>query len=139
LFIAAHTAVIDRIEALFRAAVENRDSTKTPMDALRRAYVELIPDRNLLRMLQHSFTMANDPQLGPAVRDCMVRIYRLVRELTGTTPEESRDFVARGLLINTLVTLELHEIADDDPYAAELVKSAIGPAALDAGLRTGAR
>ncbi len=126
LFIAAHNYVVDRIETAFREAVEKRDESVSPMDALGLAYLDLIPDRNLLRMLQHSFTMGADPQFGPPVRDCLVRIYRLVRELTGATAEEANAFVAHGLLINTLVTVQLPEIADSDPYAAEFVKAAMG-------------
>jgi AcrR family transcriptional regulator len=132
LYIAAHTHVIDRIDAAFRTAAEQRDDSVSPLDALRQAYIGLIPDRNLLRMMQHGFTMAADPQLGATVRDCLVRIYRLVRELSGATPQEARDFVASGLLINTLVTVELPQAAANDPYAAELVSSAMGPAALGA-------
>lgn len=130
LFIAAHTYVIDRIEGAFRDAVEQRDASTSPMGALHNAYLELIPDRDLLRMMQHSFTMAADPLLGPAMRDCLVRIYRLVRELTDATPDEARDFLAGGLLVNTLVTLQFPQIVEDDPYAAELVESAMGASAL---------
>ncbi len=132
LFIAAHTYVIDRVESVFRSAVEQRDSALSPMEALGRAYLELVPDRNLLRMMQHSFTMGADPQFGPAVRACLVRIYRLVRELTGAPPDQARAFVANGLLVNTLVTLQLPEFVGDDPYAAELVESATGAAELGA-------
>ena len=129
LFIAAHNHVFDRIEAAFRAAVEQRGDSLSPLEALGLAYFELIPDRNLLRMMQHGFTVAADPQFGPIGVDCLVRIYRLVRELAGATVEEARDFIARGLLINTLVTVQLPQIAGDDPFAAELVRSAMGAAA----------
>lgn len=129
LFLAANTYVVERIEAAFRKAMAERDEALTPLEALGLAYFDLIPDRNLLRMMQQSFTMGADPQIGPTVRECLVRIYRLVRILTGVTPDEARDFVATGLLINTLVTLQLPELAADDPDAAELVKSALGDAA----------
>jgi TetR/AcrR family transcriptional regulator len=128
LFIAAHTYVVDRIEAAFRSAVDNRDESVSPMNALERAYLDLIPDRNLLRMIQHSFTMGADPQFGPPVRDCLVRIYQLVRELTGATPKEVNAFVAHGLLINTLVTVQMQELADIDPDTAECFKAAMGDA-----------
>jgi AcrR family transcriptional regulator len=131
LYIAALTHAIDRIDAAFRTAVEQSDGSVSPLDALREAYIGLVPDRNLLRMMQHGFSIAADPQLGATVRDCLVRIYRLVRELTGATPQEAAGFLASGLLINTLVTVELPQAAADDPYAAELVNSAMGTAALD--------
>lgn len=47
--------------------------------------------------------------------------YRLVRELTGATAEQARDFLARGMLINTLVALEIPEHLDEHPDAAELL------------------
>lgn len=126
LFIAAHTYVVDRIEAAFRNAVEQRGESVSPIMAMQQTYIEqLVPDPNMLKLIQHGYTMAFDPQLGPAVRNCLVRTYRLVRELTGATPEESRDFVAAGLLVNTLITLQLPEAAGGDPYAAELVQSVL--------------
>ena len=126
LFIAAHNHVVDRIESAFRTAVEQCDESTPPMDALRLTYLDLIPDRNLLRMMQHNFTMGADPQFGPPVRHCLVRIYRLVRELTGATPEEINGFIAHGLLINTLVSLQMQEAPDVDPSIAELVDAAMG-------------
>ena len=132
LFIAAHNYVVDRIESAFRAGVENRDESLSPMKALELAYLGLIPDRNLLRMIQHSFTMGADPQFGPPVRDCLVRIYRLVRELTGATPEEINAFVAHGLLINTLVTVQMQEIDEIDPTTAACINAAMGEPVPDA-------
>lgn len=126
LFIAAHTYVVDRIEAMFRDAVAQRDASVSPLAALQQIYIgQLVPDPNMLKLIQHGYTMAFDPQFGPAVRNCLVRTYRLVRELTGATPEQARDFVAAGLLVNTMITLQLLEVASDDPYAAELVQSVI--------------
>jgi len=127
LFIAAHTYVVDYVEAALRSAVAESGDPVVSIMALRQVYLgELLPYPDMLKLIQHGYTMAYDPQFGPAVRDCMVRIYRLVRELTGATPEECCDFVAAGLLINTLITLQLPESAGDDPYAAELVRSAMG-------------
>jgi AcrR family transcriptional regulator len=132
LFIAAHAHVFDRIESVFRQAVAERDPSLAPIEALGVAYLGLVPDRNLLRMMQHGFTVAADPQFGSIVRDCLVRVYRLVRELSGVSAEEARTFIAHGLLINTLVTVQLAEVAGDDPYAAELVRSTLGESALEA-------
>jgi AcrR family transcriptional regulator len=126
LFLAAHAQVIDRIEAAFRAAEAARDPTTEPLAALGRAYLELVADRDLLRVMQHGFMAGADPAFGPAVRTCLARIYRLVRDLTGATSEQARDFVANGLLINTLICVELPEHAADDPAAAELLEHTLG-------------
>jgi AcrR family transcriptional regulator len=129
LFLALHRHITERIETAFRVATATRDPEIEPLEALGRAYLELTSDRDLLRVMQHGFMAGADPTLGPAVRSCLTRIYRLVRELTGATPEVARDFIANGLLINTLVCLQLPEHADD-PAAAELLRSALGDKAI---------
>lgn len=131
LFVAAHAHVVERVEAAFRSAVAERDPEVAPMAALRAAYLRLIPDRDLLRVMQHGYAAGADPALGPAVRTCLMRIYALVKELTGATPEEARDFVATGLLINTLVVVQLPRVASVDPTAAELLRCTLGADWLD--------
>lgn len=126
LFLAAHAHIIERIEAAFRNAATTRDPAVTPMEALAHAYLGLICDRDLLRVMQHGFVAGSDPAFGPAVRTCLARIYSLVRELSGATPEQAREFLANGLLINTLVCVELAEHAAEDPAAAELLRYTLG-------------
>jgi TetR/AcrR family transcriptional regulator len=60
-------------------------------------------------------------------RRCTIDIYRLVRTLTGANAEQARDFIARGMLINTLVTLRMPEHLDADPSSAELMEHALQP------------
>jgi AcrR family transcriptional regulator len=126
LFLATHTHVVERIEAVFRTAVAQRDPSVMPLEALAHAYAGLIPDGDLLRVIQHGFVEGGHPTFGPVVRACLTKIYSLVRELTGVTPEEARDFVAGGLLINTLVSVGLTEHADEDSAAAELLRCTLG-------------
>ena len=118
LFLAAYDISKDRIEAGFRAAAAGSGGA---LSALGDAYKDLIADRDLLRVMQHGFVAASDPALGPAMRAGFVSIYRLVRELTGVSAEDARDFLARGMLINTLVALEIPAHLDEDPAAAELL------------------
>jgi hypothetical protein len=65
--------------------------------------------------------------VGRAMRTCMTDIYRLVRTLTGATAEQARDFMARGMLINTLVALRMPEHRNEDPAIAELVHHTLQP------------
>lgn len=119
LFLAAHDETMSRIEDGFRAAAE--DPGDNPMGALGCAYHDLIADRTLVRVMQHGFVAASDPALGPAMRARMLSIYRLVRELTGCSAAEAVDFLAYGMLINTLVSLELPQHLDEDSAGAELM------------------
>lgn len=124
LFLAAHNETMNRIEDGFRTAAKTPGDN--PMGALGSAYNDLIADRTLVRVMQHGFVAASDPALGPAMRARMLSVYRLVRELTGGSAEEAADFLARGMLINTLVSLELPRHLDDDPDAVELMGCILG-------------
>lgn len=125
LFLAVYRLAGKRIEETFRAAAADVPPGLSPADRLKSlgpAYVELVQDRELLNVLLHGFAAAADPALGPDMRRSMLDIYRLLGELTGADPENVRDFLARGMLINTLVALRLPDHVDEDPAAAELVR-----------------
>ncbi len=124
LFLAAYRHAGSRIQEAFRAAAATVPPDAVVSDwlaALGRAYLQLARDQDLLLVLLHGFMTAADPALGPAMRACMTDIYRLVRGLTGANAGQARDFLARGMLINTLVALRMPEHLDEDPAAAELV------------------
>jgi AcrR family transcriptional regulator len=109
LFLATYRHAGSRIQDAFRAAAATLPPDADVPDrlaALGRAYLQLARDRDLLLVLLHGFMAAADPALGPAMRRCMIDIYRLVRTLTGATAKQTRDFAARGMLINTLVALQ---------------------------------
>lgn len=119
LFLAAHERVMARLgEAFAEVARAGGDQTA---HELAQAYVQLIKDQDLLRVMQHGFSLGAEPDLGPAVRASFLRVVRQIRELTGATVEETRDFLAQGMLINVLVALQLPEHAGDDPDAAALI------------------
>jgi AcrR family transcriptional regulator len=126
LFLAAHARVMERLVAAFAAA-----STPGPdagnLHRMAEAYVQLIKDRDLLRVMQHGFTLGADPDLGPAMRESMLTIVRQIREHSGASIEDTRNFVAQGMLINTLVALQMGEHAGDSPEATELVRCVLEP------------
>lgn len=130
LFLAAYQHAGSRIQDAFRAAATTLPPGAEVPDrlaALGCAYLQLARDHELLLVMQHGFMAAADPALGPAMRRCMIDIYRLVRTLTGASAEQTRDFAARGMLINTLVALRMPEHLDEDPVAAELVNHTLTP------------
>lgn len=130
LFLATYRYAGSRIQDTFRAAAAPLPPEADVPDrlaALGCAYLQLAHDRDLLLVLLHGFMAAADPALGPAMRRCMIEIYRLVRTLTGANAEQARGFVAHGMLINTLVALQMPEHLDEDPAAAELVHHALRP------------
>ncbi|BBH70862.1 TetR family transcriptional regulator [Actinoplanes sp. OR16] len=98
LFLATTRYAGGRIEQKWRAAAE-QDPT---LAGLGHAYKDLLAERELLFVLLHGFGAAADPVIGEAVRACYGNLYTVVRELTGATAEEVRDFFAMGMLITVL-------------------------------------
>ncbi|MEV6495557.1 TetR/AcrR family transcriptional regulator [Actinoplanes sp. NPDC051633] len=98
LFVATVRFAAGRVEQVFRAAAE----IQPDLESLGRAYDQLIAERELITVLLHGFAAGGDPAIGPMVRETFGRIYEVVRELTGASPEQARDFLAAGMLCTVL-------------------------------------
>ena len=133
LFIAAVEHAADRIEQQFRDAAAQR----ADLESLGEAYDEILAERELITVLLHGFTAGADPVIGPVVRDCFGRIYAVVRELTGASPEEARQFLALGMLLSVLDAMQVigPGAVPAEPWMTELVssigleKACLGPTA----------
>ncbi|MEJ3403309.1 TetR/AcrR family transcriptional regulator [Rathayibacter sp. YIM 133350] len=111
----------DRILETFRSAIADTADPRTPAARIGAAYVDLVEtDRGVLLSLMQGFIMGGDPRVGPVARAGIMRIYALLREQGGFTPEAARDFFASGMLINTLVASGLVNALGSDPAVAEL-------------------
>lgn len=86
------------------------------------AYVSLVEDRGLLLVLMQAFSMGHDPTIGAQARAGFLTIYRLLRTEAGFTPEQTRAFLAEGMLLNTLLGLRLPDSYDEDEAARELLE-----------------
>lgn len=129
LFLAVYASAGEQIKQAFRAAAQTVSpdaSSKDRLTALGSAYVELVADQELLRVMLHGFVAAADPALGPSMRRCLLDIYGLVQELTGADGLQVRDFLAHGMLINTMVALRMPEHLDEDPAIVELMRDCLG-------------
>jgi AcrR family transcriptional regulator len=103
LFIAAVMSASDRIEQTFRDAA----AVQPDLSSLGAAYDRLLDERELITVLLHGFAAGADPGIGPTVRGCFARMYGLVRELTGASADEARDFLAIGMLLTVLGAMQL--------------------------------
>jgi AcrR family transcriptional regulator len=98
LFIAAVNHAGARIEERFRRAAADEPT----LASLGEAYDDMLAERELITLLLHGFTASADPAIGDPVRACFGKLYEVVRELTGSTDEETRDFFAIGMLLTCL-------------------------------------
>ncbi|MGW6376416.1 TetR/AcrR family transcriptional regulator [Rhodococcus sp. NPDC055112] len=97
------------------------------------AYGELVSDGDLLLVMMHGFSAGGTPEIGAQARAAMSEIYTQIRTRTGCTPEEAREFIAKGMLLNVLLAMQAPEHFDEDPALAELSECAFGPT-LDAAI-----
>jgi AcrR family transcriptional regulator len=126
LFQAVLDRSLDRLIAEFRCEIAEH----TPADddlpmCIGRRYVTLLADRGLLLSLMQAFMLGADPEIGPTARAGFLRVYRLLRDEGGFTPEQASDFLSGGMMINTLVGLRMGADYDTDPEVRELLTAAM--------------
>ncbi len=143
LFAETADRAVGRVAAAFRRALEpggaegsanpgtDALSEGTVQQRLGRAYEELVADRGILLTVMHLFTLGHHPRFGPLARERMLGIYRLLRDEAHLTSAEAEAFLAKGMLINTVLGMRLPDIADADPDARELLGCILEDAAED--------
>jgi AcrR family transcriptional regulator len=135
LFIAAVLYASGRIEQHFRLAAE----VSPELASLGSAYDELLAERELITVLLHGFAAGADPAIGPVVRECFGQIYTTVRELTGSSADEAREFLATGMLLTVLGAMRVigTDAVPAEPWMAEMLgslnlsKACLGPSPKD--------
>ncbi|GGL69505.1 TetR family transcriptional regulator [Microlunatus endophyticus] len=90
------------------------------------AYVDLIEDDTIQMALMQGFLLGHHPVIGPCARRGFTDIYRLLRDEADFGPDMARDFLAQGMLINTVLALRIPAEHDVDPTARELVQECFG-------------
>lgn len=111
LFLEVLERACDRIREAFEAVL-----TEGPFDPgddedwarLGLAYTELLRDRDLLMVMMHGFAGGDDDEIAERSREGMGRIFATIMS-TGCSDEQARDFVAKGMLLNVMISMRAHE------------------------------
>lgn len=93
------------------------------MNRFTAAYRELMLDRELLLIVMHGFSACSVPAIAKSVRRLFASMYELLTERAGATPEQARDFMARGILMNTVLTIGITEHLDESPWVRPLLEA----------------
>ena len=153
LFLELYRSVTDRVlEAM--AAVEPGPDAAARVG---RAYIALMADRDLLRVLMHGF-IAGDDEIGTLARRTLGEVFRMFRvqvadevaqgsaaggaqgsadggeqDTAEEADEAARRFVADGMLINVLLAVDAFGHQGDDPGVDALLQC-LGEEAIAAGV-----
>lgn len=126
LFVEVMERTCERILEVFRTAMADTDDPRPVGARIGAAYVDLIEDRGIMLSLMQGFMLGSDPRIGPVARNGFMRIYRELRDVGGFDPVQIREFLANGMLINTLLATGLTESLDEDADAIELLACTFG-------------
>lgn len=134
LFEAVLNRSLDRLLDMFREAAHEYEQVEEPEDDLDaeaalkqcigRNYVDLLHDRGILLSLMQAFMVGADPEIGPIARAGWMRVYRSLRDEIGMAPEDVVEILSAGMLINTLVGLQL-AAEWDDADVREMIDTAL--------------
>jgi AcrR family transcriptional regulator len=130
LFLAVLQRALDTLMAAFRRALA--DDSAPPNTAggdaghrLGLAYADLLTDRGLLLSLMHGFVLGADPEIGKLARCGFLEVYSFLKDEVGMSPAVASDFLAHGMMLNTLVGLQMTDEYETNPNARELLETAM--------------
>jgi len=129
LFLAVLQRALDVLMAAFRRALAE-DSTVPVHQRMGLAYADLLTDRGLLLSLMHGFVLGSDPEIGKLARCGFLEVYKFLKDDARMTPAEASDFLAHGMMLNTLVGIRMTDEFDTNADARELLETAV-PSKLD--------
>ncbi|MCC9178705.1 TetR/AcrR family transcriptional regulator [Arthrobacter sp. zg-Y750] len=118
LFLAVIGQSLDFILDEFRKALPGDESSRS--ERLGAAYIRLAEQRGVHLPLMHAFAMGSDPVIGAAARAGFVRLLKFLLEEAELAPDEADGFIARGMLVNTLMGLRME--MDPDPAGNQLAE-----------------
>ncbi len=130
LFLEVLHRALEKLLATFRSAIAGGKAAGEGRDGISHrigfAYAELLSDRGLLLSLMHAFILGSDPVIGKAAREGFLEVYKVLRFEAGFSTEEADDFLAHGMMMNTMVGLRMaDEYANGDPCAVDLLETAL--------------
>ena len=128
LFLEVFTQACERIRVAFADVLDAAPfdpDREEDWDRLGLAYADLLQDRDMLQVMMHGFSAGSVDEIAAVGRRGMDRIYATVTS-TGCSPEQARDFIAHGMLINVMLALRAPEHLEDLGALGALTTCAFG-------------
>ena len=116
LFLACHDAQHERLRSTFATAAAGVEPADA-IEAMGKAYVDLLADREALLFQMQSYAACSDPVIQAHVRERFAELVELVTRVSGAAPDEVWQFFSHGMLLNVIASLDLPAIAERDNRA----------------------
>jgi AcrR family transcriptional regulator len=108
LFLACVERCFDLTTAAFRAAAENPPpGCETAREAMGRAYVEMLGERELVLFQHQTYAAADDEDVRALARRRFEELAREIERLAGVGEPERTQFMGQGMLLNVIAALGL--------------------------------
>lgn len=130
LFLEVFERSADKIRAVFETVLDEGPFDPTSEDDKARlglAYTDLLTDQSFLRVQMHGFSAGAVPEIGALARRCMGDVFETIRR-TGWTDDECRDFVAHGMLLNVMLSIDAPDHVEPGDPLNDLAACAFGDA-----------
>ena len=118
LFLAALERGFERVADTFRRAAADYDEGRAPVDcedaleAMGRAYAELLSsDRDYLMLQHQSYAACDDELVRARVRHRYAELVALAGALSGAGPERLDDFFRHGMALNVAAALGVEDLS----------------------------
>ncbi|GGL43649.1 TetR/AcrR family transcriptional regulator [Phycicoccus endophyticus] len=133
LFLAVTQQALELTLAAFRHVVEDsrEESRAVVVVRLGEAYRALAARREIHLVQMHAYALGADPVIGPAARAGFRQLVQFLLDEAGLPPAQTDDFMARGMLVNTVLGLRMAE--DPTPVSRQLVDRVLPEAPAAAG------
>jgi len=117
LFLALVERCDQRIAEAFTAAAGDAVGEEA-LEAMGKAYEQLLEDRTLLLLQMQAYAACDDPEIRTATRAGFKDLWALVERLTGLPFARIVEFFAMGMLLNVGAALDLHPV--DEQWTSRL-------------------
>ena len=95
------------------------------LDRFTERYGRTVLDETVMLVLLQGFSASSVPAVGAYVRGLLAEMYQVLVERSGASPEEARDYLARGLLINTVLAMGYREHVGEYPWIKPLIDAVL--------------
>ena len=111
LFLAAVERCFEETMDTFRSASRGAADGADAMRRMGDAYFLLISDRGKLRMQMQAYAACHDPDVRRAVQRGFGELTGLIMGLSGASAAAVSHFIARGMLLNVMASMDVLDVA----------------------------